>query len=294
MPPLPDPEPDPEPEVPPPEPEVAPLGDTPPPVGPVAPLEPDPLLVPLEAVPPALDVAPDDPDVPEELIPEEDDPDEETPLDDEEVVVVVVEVLEVVDAGCCETTVAVGTVRGGAPAVSVAGEVPPHAARPTQIARAAPTRTTGPGRRTRAAARRRGTARASEVERLHAPSAVRAVVEVLLAELVAPVAEAKVLDRPGELRRSGRQREELGHDLERLTGVPIDIDASGLGLDHDLSPGGWRPHPVALTRPHPQPSYSSARRGVPVRPTADGLDRVPPVEVWLSRWDAFARSWPAP
>ena len=55
-------------------------------------------------------------------------------------------------------------------------------------------------------------------------------------------------------------------DLERLAGLTIYVNAPGLGLDHDLAPGGWRPHPVPLTRPHPEPSYSRApdRACVPV------------------------------
>ncbi len=260
------PEPDPEPELPPP-PEVAPLGETPPPVGPDAPLEPDP-LVPLEAVPPPpplplplplplppLDAALDEPPEPTAA---EEDPEEEPPVD-EEVVVVVVEVVEAVEAGGEAAIVAVGTVSAGAPVVSVAAEPPPHAARPAHAANPA----------TRAAVRlsapfpnplrRQVTAVTSDVERLHAPSAVRAVIQVLLAELVAPVAEAEVLDRPGQLRWGRRERQQLRHHLERLARVPIDVHPPRLGLQHDLPPGGWRPHPVPLTRPHPQPSYSRGR-----------------------------------
>jgi hypothetical protein len=80
---------------------------------------------------------------------------------------------------------------------------------------------------------------------------VRAVVEILLAELIAPGAEAKVLDRPRKLGRRWSERKELTDDLERLTGLAIDIDALGLGLDDHFPPGGWRPHPVLLTQSHP-------------------------------------------
>ncbi len=136
MPPLPDPE------LPPPEFEVAPFGVAPPPVGPDAPLEGVP-LVPLEPVAP-LPVAPDEPDepdVPEDAVPDETEPEEDVaPEDDDEVVVVVVEVLELVEAGDRAATVAVGTVSGGAPAVSVGGEVPPHAARAAHRARPASAR----------------------------------------------------------------------------------------------------------------------------------------------------------
>ena len=130
-------------------------------------------LVPLEPVPPPLDVAPDDPlTCPRSSPAEEGVPDEDAPLDDEDdVVVVVVVVLELVDAAGCEATVAVGTVSGGAPAVSVAGEVPPHAARPAPAARAAAIAARRPGRAIRAATRRRGTSRASD--RRAAPCAVR-------------------------------------------------------------------------------------------------------------------------
>jgi hypothetical protein len=130
----------PEPELPAPEFEVAPLGVAPPPVGPDAPVECEP-LVPLEPVAPLPDVAPDEPDVPEDALPDDAEPEEEAaPEDEEEVVVEVVEVFEFVEAGDCAATVAVGTVSGGAPAVSVGGELPPHAARAAHRARPASAR----------------------------------------------------------------------------------------------------------------------------------------------------------
>jgi hypothetical protein len=85
--------------LPPPEFAVAPLGVAPP-FAPDVPAECEP-LVPLELVPPLPDVAPDEPAVPEEGVPDDAEPDEDeaAPVDDEEVVVVVVELLEFVDAG---------------------------------------------------------------------------------------------------------------------------------------------------------------------------------------------------
>jgi hypothetical protein len=269
----------PEPELPPPEVGVAPLGvaPPPPPVGPEAPLEPDP-LVPLE-VPPAVPDEPDELEAGDELAPEDADaPEEEEPppVDEEFVVVVVDDVVELVVALCgVAATVAVGTVRGGAPAVSVAGPVPPHAATPAPSASpASRPPTSRPGRLTRFTTRRSGTTETSDVERLHAPSAVGAIVQILLAELVAPVAEPQVLDRPGQLRRGGGEGKKLGDHLERLAGLAIHVHPTGLGLYHDLTPGGRRPHPVPLTRPHSEPSYSRARRGVPSRP-ATGVGEAP-------------------
>jgi len=94
--------------------------------------------------------------------------------------------------------VAVGTVSGGAPEVSVAAEPPPHAPRAALMATPAarlPIRLSAAEWQIHP----EGTAATSGVERHHTPSAVRAVVQVLLAQLVAPVAEPQVLDRPRQL-----------------------------------------------------------------------------------------------
>jgi hypothetical protein len=153
-----------------------------------------------------------------------------------------------VDAGAAIG--AVGTVNGGAPDVSVAAEPLPQAAMPA--ATAAPAASAASVRVPRTVAGQRGTTITSDFfERVHPPAAMGAVVEILLAMLVAPVAEAKVLDRPRQLGRSWRERQQLRDDLQRLTGLPIDVRPSGLGVNHNLATGGWRPHPVLLTDPHP-------------------------------------------
>lgn len=235
--------------------EVAPFGVTPPPVGWLAPPVLPPLVPPPVVPPPVVPPPVVPPLVPpeDELEPPEDDPeadaDCDAPLDDDVDVVFVVDVLVVpVDTGALIG--AVGTVSGGAPDVSVAADPLPHAA--MAAATAAPAASAASVRVARRVAGRRGTISTSDFfERFHPPAAMRAVVEILLAMLVAPVAETKVLDRPRQLGRGWRQRQQLPDYLQRLTGLPIDVRPSGLGIDQNLTTGGWRPHPVLLTRPHP-------------------------------------------
>jgi hypothetical protein len=254
------PEPEPDPEV------VAPVGAAPPPVAPLEPLgvPPDvPPDVPPPLVPPDVPddelPLPDVPDVPDEALPLPDgalplpddaDVEGEPPLDDEVAVVLLVEVVEPVVVAGADVIVCVGTVNGGAPDVSVAAEPPPHAASATQAPTPAATVAMRPTKPLPDTAVRRLTTDTSDFERLHAPPAVRAVVEVLLAELVAPVAKAKVLHGPGQLGGRRGERQQLRDHLERLAGLAIEVGLVGLGIDHDLSPGRRRPHPVPLAHPH--------------------------------------------
>jgi hypothetical protein len=252
---------------------------------------------------PALVLPPDE--VPDELpLPDEADAefDPEDPLEDVVEVVFEVDVVEAVPADAGFVIVAVGTVSGGAPEVSVAAPPPPHAA--IAAAAAAPAPSTASLRVARMTAGLPGTSSASDFKRIHPPAAMRAVVEVLLAMLVAPVAKAKVLNRPRQVGWGRCQGQQLADDLQRLAGLSIDVGPSDLRVNHDLATRGWRPHPVLLTQPHSQPSYSRGRMsaavpepladraGAPdasVSPPADGLDRVPPLKVWRSRWDALPR-----
>jgi hypothetical protein len=260
--------------------EVAPFGVAPPPA-PAGALElpevPPPEVPPPPVVPP--DVPP--PDVPpleepaDELpVPDDadDDEDGEELLDDVEVVPVVLVVVDPVVAGAA-LMVAVGTVRGGTSEVSVvAADPPPHAATPAAMA--APAARALRMREPRMTTERRGTSGTSDLEWVHPPAAMRTVVQILLAVLVAPVAEAEVVDRPRQLRGRGRERQELADDLERLPGLAVDINLPGRSFDDDLTTGGWRPETVPLTRPHPAPSYSRGRTPAPcawrVGPVRDG------------------------
>jgi len=89
-------------------------------------------------------------------------------------------------------------------------------------------------------------------ERSHAPAACWAVVEVLLREFAAVRAETQVLDRPWQPRGGGGERQYLADDLQPIAGVAVQIDLSGLGLDHDLPPAGGAAQAIALTVAHPR------------------------------------------
>ncbi len=111
------------------------------------------------------------------------------------VAVVVVELdAVVVGAAALVATLPVGIVSCGAPAVSeVLDPLLPHATRPTDRATPAMNAAKVVGRRLIRASP------ASGSERFHPPAAVRAIVEILLSQLVTPVAETKILDCPGQL-----------------------------------------------------------------------------------------------
>jgi hypothetical protein len=109
--------------------------------------------------------------------------------------------------------------------------------------------------RPRAAARRAitgkpGSGFGRHRQRGHPAAAGRAVVEVLLRQLVTPVAEAQVLDRPGQAGRARRERDDLADDLEGLAGVAVAVELAGLGLEEDLAPRGGGAHAVALLDAH--------------------------------------------
>ena len=94
---------------------------------------------------------------------------------------------------------------------------------------------------------------------------VGAVVEVLLRELVAPVAEAQVLDRPRQLglRRApaaGPSRRPPGARPSRGRGI-----AAGLGLEEDLAAGGGRAEAVLLTHAHRAGTATNRPGGVACR-----------------------------
>jgi len=197
---------------------------------------------------------PDEPEDPEAPLPEAPDepapevPDEPLEAGDADELdpapgVVVVEVV-VVEEAAALAALEVGTVSCGAPDVSLADPPPPQAERPPARARPEPTHAR--------VLRTRELLRIDRLgpERRHPAAAVGAVVEVLLDQLIAPIAEAQVLDRPRQLGGRRSQGKELTEDLQRLARLAIDIFSPRLGLDHDLSACRGRPHAVALTDPH--------------------------------------------
>jgi hypothetical protein len=178
-----------------------------------------------------------------------------------EVLVVVVFVLEVEDVSLGGALL-VGIVRVGDPAVSAGVEPPPPQAE-------TPTASATPAARAAIAlamrVRREVTAWTSGPEGIHPTPAMRTIVEILLSKLIAPIAEAEVLDRPRQLRRGGGQGQDDGYGLERLGGLPVQVGAPGLGLNHDLSPRGGRAQAVLLVEPHHFDATSGQRRRTPPR-----------------------------
>jgi hypothetical protein len=183
----------------------------------------------------------------------------------DDAVVLVVEVAEVVDVlGLTLAVAPPGTVSDGVGVVSAEVLAPPPPQPASAAARATPAPSADSHRRLtiiRALSREsslsppRCLPGRSVAQRLHPPAAMRAVVEILWLELVAPVAEAQILDRPGEVGRGWRQRQQLSDDLKPLARLAIHVHAIGFGFDDHLTAGRGRPHPILLARPHPAASY---------------------------------------
>jgi len=149
-----------------------------------------------------------------------------------------------------------GGTRAGAPAIGSLRAVGLSLPQPTIAA----ARTKRQLRRARRAdTGRRGMGGEPSAERGHPPAARRAVVEVLLGELVAPVAEAQVVDRPRQLGGRGGEGEELGDDLQRLARRPIEVGPTGLGLHHGLPARGGCAESVLLAQPHEPACYTAMK-----------------------------------
>src|SRR5688572_9561280 len=84
------------------------------------------------------------------------------------------------------------------------------------------------------------------LDRGHAAAAGGAVVEVLLRQLVAPVAEAEVLHGPRQPAQRRLEREDDAGDLELLARLAVAVDAVRLGFEDDLAAGRRCPHAITL------------------------------------------------
>src|SRR3954451_11240505 len=84
------------------------------------------------------------------------------------------------------------------------------------------------------------------LQRRHAAAACGAVVEVLLGELVAPVAEPEVLDGPRQLALGRLERQDDARDLKLLARLAVAVDTVRLGLDDDLAAGRGCRHAITL------------------------------------------------
>jgi hypothetical protein len=163
---------------------------------------------------------------------------EELPVDPVVPVVPLTPVVPVeltVSSGLLSFGTRVGTVAGALSAIVL----PPQAASAT-----APTAPPS------SASDRRPRVTCSRSERTHATPAGGAVVEVALGELLAPGAEAQVLDRPRELRPRWRERQQLADHLERLTGLAVGVDAVGIGFDDHLAAARRGAQAVAVAVAH--------------------------------------------
>src|SRR4051794_8325602 len=87
-------------------------------------------------------------------------------------------------------------------------------------------------------------------QRGHPAAARRAVVEVLLGGLVAPVAEAQGLDRPWQVGLRRSEGEHLPHDFERLARVMVRVDLAGFGRQQQLATRGRSAQSVQLALGH--------------------------------------------
>jgi hypothetical protein len=184
------------------------------------------------------------------------------------VVVLVPVVVDVVGGGA----LLVGTVSVGAPAVFAWGEPPPPQAE-TPTASATPAQRAA--RELVRLVRRVDKARSSGPEGVHPTPAVRAIVQVLLSELVAPIAESEILDRPRQLRRRRRQWEQHGHHLELFAGLAVNVRALGHRLEYYLAARRGRPQPVLLIVPHRFDPTSGSQRH-PSPGVAIGTGGMPP------------------